>query len=233
MTTGGYASMDPQLPEINDPSVRRVKLNQVEKELLDTRILNSKSINNIKIFHMSLLSLYLLGGVGLLILLIIIAGVTFFPSLNITLLVSTAIGGTILGSTLLTLIWLFQGGWKVDRVNQTVSYRAKFKKHNFNFSDITKFHIDYDTFEGTDLNVFALKVGTQEEEISIPLIYAVDRLISSDPKSHWVILKEIIQASSLAEGSFNEAYIDVKPTDTTIWNKGKALNFIDSIIVSD
>lgn len=233
MTTGGYAAMDPQLPEINDPSVRRVKLGQEEKELLEKRALNSKSINNTKIFHMSLLSLYLLGGVGLLILLIIVAGVTFIASLNLTLLIGTAIGGTILGFVMLTLIWLFQGGWKVNRLTKTISYRSNFKKHSFIFSDITKFHINYDTFEGTDLKVFALKVGTRKEEISIPLIYAVDRLVSSDPKSHWVILKEIVQASSLTEGSFHEAYIDLKPTDKAMWNKGKALKFIDSVIVSD
>lgn len=233
MTTGGYASMDPQLPEINDPSVRRVKLNQVEKELLDTRVLNSKPINNTKIFHMSLMSLFFLGGIGLTILLIIIAAITFFLSLPPTLLISTAIGGTILVSFFATLIWLFQGSWKVDRVAQTVSYHTKFKSHIFKFSDITKFYINYSTFEGTGLNTFALTVGTQKEEIRIPFTYAVDRLVSSDPKIHWVILKEIIQASSLTEGSFNEAYIDLKPTDQTIWNKGKALKFIDSVIVSD
>lgn len=233
MSGSGYAAMDPYFSSNPDPSVKRIKLKEDKDNLLEIRCSDTQVIKTSKIFHMSYGSLLLLGTIFMVILISIIAFISYITSAGSGLVIGVIIGGSITTITLLTLIWLFQEPWIVDRQRKTISYKTKFKTTVLNYSDITKFFIEYDHVDGTDLDTFVLKVGTDNKELVVPLILAADHFASSDSKVHWVILKEVIKDSSLKDEVFNDTFIDIKRGDFSNWGKGKAEKFIDSMIVSN
>lgn len=233
MSGSGYAAMDPHFSNNTDPSVKIIKLKQDSDGLLNIRCSDTQVIKTSKIFHMSYNSLLLLGGVFMVILISIIALISYITSADSSLLLGVSLGGSAITFFLLTLIWLLQAPWFVDRRNQTISYREKFKKVTLDYSNITKFFIEYNQVNDTELNTFVLKFGTDNKELVVPLLLVEDHFASSDSKVHWVILKEIVEGSSLKDEEFNESYIELRQNEYSNWGKGKAKKFIDSMIVSN